>query len=148
MQVKASSPQNRDVILESVSFNAHLPSLAQQSSSGGSTFADSNVGPPQADLRLGPEGSLIYHGPTSIYRVQSDGADITERDNPGSPSLSYLGSESNFEHVLRHFEIDIQDEAITDVLMLFFKWQYPQFMFIYREAFLRDHFGDRVSPKY
>ncbi len=32
--------------------------------------------------------------------------------------------------------------------MQFFKWQYPHFMFIYREAFLREHLGDRRQCKY
>ncbi|CAM1501855.1 Fc.00g038390.m01.CDS01 [Cosmosporella sp. VM-42] len=98
MQGKASLPEDRDASLQSVSFNDHLAARTQQSDSGWSTLTDSNIGRPQADLRLGPE----------------------ERDNPGSPSLSYLGLDSNFEHVLRHFDIDIQDEVITDVLMLFF----------------------------
>lgn len=151
MQIKLAAPEDRDAILEAVSFLDHLPTNASQdppSQLSQPRLPHENVGHPQADLRLGPEGSLIYHGPTSIHRVQSDGINGRGVDNPGSPSMAYLGSESNFEHVLNHFEIDIQDEVITDVLMLFFKWQYPHFMFIYREAFLRDHFGDRRGSTY
>lgn len=148
MQIKDSPPEERETILESVSFHDHLPSLPNRPAPSSTAAQDISSSHPQADLRLGPEGSLIYHGPTSIYRVQSNGLNITEQDNPGSPSLAYLGSDLNFDHVLSHFDIDIEDGLITDVLMLFFKWQYPHFMFIYREAFLRDHFSDRLNPTY
>ncbi|KAL0765821.1 hypothetical protein CaCOL14_011561 [Colletotrichum acutatum] len=64
-------------------------------------------------------------------------------------SANYVvGPDSNFEHVAEHFGINLHDELVDDALMQFFKWQYPHFMFIYREAFLRDHFVDRVHGKY
>jgi hypothetical protein len=50
--------------------------------------------------------------------------------------------------VAKDFGIDLQGETVTRALRQFFKWQYPQFMFIYREAFLRDHFGENVDRKY
>ncbi|KAF5662485.1 TY1 enhancer activator [Fusarium heterosporum] len=37
----------------------------------------------------------------------------------------------------------MSDDTVFKALQQFFRWQYPHFMFIYREAFLRDHFGDR-----
>lgn len=45
----------------------------------------------------------------------------------------------------QHFGIDIQGQVVTTAIMHFFQWQYPHFMFIYREAFLRDHFAARQS---
>ncbi|KAL2028241.1 hypothetical protein VTO58DRAFT_110929 [Aureobasidium pullulans] len=33
-------------------------------------------------------------------------------------------------------------------LQHFFKWQYPNFMFIYREAFLEDYFGTSAARRY
>lgn len=52
------------------------------------------------------------------------------------------------DHVLRHFGIDVDSDAVTQCLVQFFKWQYPNLMFVYREAFLRDHFGDRAGSRY
>ncbi|KAL2670062.1 hypothetical protein Neosp_014943 [[Neocosmospora] mangrovei] len=102
----------------------------------------------QADLQPGLDGSLIYHGATSIYRAQTvNQAQLAVKDATTQPPL-YTGSESNFAHVLEHFGINIEDEVIAKALMQFFKWQYPQFMFIYREGFLQDHFGDRFNCKY
>lgn len=56
--------------------------------------------------------------------------------------------ESNFEHIMDHFGIQLDGVIIMRALTQFFKWQYPHFMFIYREAFLRDHFGNRHASKY
>ncbi|KAJ4854525.1 fungal specific transcription factor domain-containing protein [Trichoderma breve] len=81
------------------------------------------------NLELDLDGSLIFHGATSIYRVESHGYSQSRRN----PLLSWAGSEG-----------DVVIRALTD----FFRWQYPYFMFVYREAFLRDHFGDRKDSKY
>lgn len=101
------------------------------------------------NLQVDLEGSLIYHGATSIYRAHLG---VPARGN-ASPSRELsanyvVGPDSNFEHVAEHFGINLNDELVDDALMQFFKWQYPHFMFIYREAFLRDHFGDRTRGKY
>lgn len=98
------------------------------------------------NLEPGPEGSLIYHGPTSIIHArpyQSLDATVI-----GDSSVGRTDEDSNFEQIAAHFGISMDSEVITNALMLFFKWQYPQFMFIYREAFLRDHFGNRENCKY
>lgn len=102
-----------------------------------------------ANLQVDLEGSLIYHGATSIYRAHSG------RPAPGtafgeSSALSNhtVDSDPNFEYVAEHFGINLHDELVHDALLQFFKRQYPHFMFIYREAFLRDHFSDRVCCKY
>ncbi|KAM0352982.1 hypothetical protein ACHAPU_001866 [Fusarium lateritium] len=42
----------------------------------------------------------------------------------------------------------MSDDTVFKALQQFFRWQYPHFMFIYREAFLRDHFGERKGCKY
>ncbi|KAM0425355.1 hypothetical protein ACHAPT_009411 [Fusarium lateritium] len=121
----------------------HLPSSsvleAQQVSPTDSISRPDNLEP-------GPEGSLIYHGPTSIVHTR-----LQISDTAGNPALHSLGQpslDSSFEQIAEHFGIAMEDELVTNALMLFFKWQYPQFMFIYREAFLRDHFGDRQNCKY
>ncbi|KAF9873440.1 transcription factor [Colletotrichum karsti] len=100
----------------------------------------------QANLELGLEGSLVYHGATSIFRTKAD----QRQTGVGDLALQgyYDGVESNFESVMEHFGISMDDEVVMKSLTQFFRWQYPHFMFIYREAFLRDHFGDRKKGKY
>lgn len=128
--LQAASPEDRDLLLKSI------PSKVSETKKDADVLRD-HV---KADLKLSLDGSLIYHGPTSIYRAQIQ---RTEHQPP-----IYTAQESNFAHVLQHFGISINDEIIDRALMTFFKWQYPQFMFIYREGFLRDHFSDRQTCKY
>jgi hypothetical protein len=42
----------------------------------------------------------------------------------------------------------IEDSVLNESLSLFFAYQYPQFMFIHREAFLRDYYGNFYQGKY
>ncbi|KAH7028201.1 fungal-specific transcription factor domain-containing protein [Microdochium trichocladiopsis] len=60
----------------------------------------------------GMDANLVYHGPTSIYS-------------------GVLGTS---ETETRHS----QGENASELIALFFRWQYPQFMFIDREAFILD----------
>lgn len=148
-QVQVASPREREALLSTVSFRKQPPvnsfTVTATDSSSDNNNNNTHI---QADLRPGLDGSLIYHGATSIYRAQTvNQAQLAVNDATTQPPL-YTGSESNFAHVLEHFGINIEDEAIAKALMQFFKWQYPQFMFIYREGFLQDHFGDRVNCKY
>ncbi|KAL4406864.1 hypothetical protein CABS03_11303 [Colletotrichum abscissum] len=98
-----------------------------------------------ANLELGLEGSLIYHGATSIFRVDlpSISKDPRDPENTTAALLRGGGIEANFESVMQHFGIDgPSSPAVLQSLTQFFRWQYPHFMFIYREAFLRDHFSN------
>ncbi|GKT51153.1 putative transcriptional regulatory protein [Colletotrichum spaethianum] len=100
----------------------------------------------QASTELGLEGSLVYQGATSIFRA--DIPDLPPKD-PNIVLQGYSsGIESNFESVMQHFDLSMSSSDIMAPLTQFFRWQYPHFMFIYREAFLRDHFGDRRNGKY
>lgn len=92
------------------------------------------------------DGSMSFHGPTSICQVVFDDGDRPSGSNELvlSPSKPF----KNADHVLTHFGIDIDSSAITETLVLFFKWQYPNFMFVYRDAFLRNHYGMREESKY
>ncbi|UPK97035.1 hypothetical protein LCI18_007970 [Fusarium solani-melongenae] len=145
-QVQVASPREREALLSTVSFRKQSPvSSFTATDAASSSEISTHV---QADLQPALDGSLIYHGATSIYRAQTvNQAQLAVKDATTQPPL-YTGSESNFAHVLEHFGINIEDEVIAKALMQFFKWQYPQFMFIYREGFLQDHFGDRVNCKY
>lgn len=42
----------------------------------------------------------------------------------------------------------LEEAFIEQTLSLFFKWQYSQFMFVYREAFLLDHLQHAYGGKY
>ncbi|KAK7417452.1 hypothetical protein QQX98_004572 [Neonectria punicea] len=165
LSVKTATLGERDSMLHAVSFGNDFPSLddnprvlqVASALSGATRVNKTQRQQHQVRLELGPEGSLIYHGPTSIYRVETDKRAIPAGDRPSTsnaqeddnmaipPSPIYSGSDANFDHVAKHFGINMEDELITNALLQFFKWQYPHFMFIYREAFLREHFGDRIA---
>lgn len=152
-RLQAAPAQERDDLLQSMSFGDHLPArrpLASTSNPNsdkgqGGHYTRESIANLQVDL----EGSLIYHGATSIYCAHS-GRPTTGNDFGASSALSKhaSASDTNFEYVAEHFGISLHDELVHDALLQFFKWQYPHFMFIYREAFLRDHFSDRVRCKY
>lgn len=101
------------------------------------TYLTSNSG--RECLTLDPRGSLVYHGTTSILRDMGSPNDFLQVTGTTVP---------DYEHVASHFGIDLEGTAIMTGLQHFFKWQYPNFMFIYREAFLEDHFGTRAASRY
>lgn len=148
-RLQTAPSQERDSLLQTVSFGDHLP--ARESGSTVDLRKEKNGCRNRgsgANLQVDLEGSLIYHGATSIYRAHSS----KPPQGTASEHLTQLtrsaGSDSNFGYVAEHFGINLHDEMVDDALMQFFKWQYPHFMFIYREAFLRDHFSDRITCKY
>lgn len=138
-------------MLQSVSFGDHLP--ARQTPASTATpdkdTGSSHKGENSANLQVDLEGSLIYHGATSIYRTHSGRSGVGNAFGEHSALSKHpADSDNNFEYVAEHFGISLHDELVHDALLQFFKWQYPHFMFIYREAFLRDHFSGRVCCKY
>ncbi|KAK1675431.1 fungal-specific transcription factor domain-containing protein [Colletotrichum godetiae] len=99
-----------------------------------------------ANLELGLEGSLIYHGVTSIFRADLPYSSFKDPPDSSAATTTALlrggGIESNFESVMRHSGIDgPSSPTVLQSLIQFFRWKYLHFMFIYREAFLRDHFS-------
>lgn len=94
------------------------------------------------------EGKIVHHGPTSILRSNPQRERLNPADHITLQDIVLPEPTSTFEHVASHFGIDLDSLTITKGLQKFFKWQYPHFMFVYREAFLRDHFGDRQNCKY
>ncbi|EKJ76423.1 hypothetical protein FPSE_03422 [Fusarium pseudograminearum CS3096] len=132
--LKDSSPTRRDEMLGTVANIGGAPPTA-----GPSQVTQSET-PTIARLKPDAQGSLIYHGATSIFN--SDILSTSETDtNP-------VHAESNFDHVIEHFGIKLEDDTVFKALQQFFRWQYPHFMFVYRETFLRDHFGERKGCKY
>ncbi|KAL3297326.1 TEA1-TY1 enhancer activator [Colletotrichum asianum] len=143
--LRAASPEQREDMLKSTALDDKSPRSETQAPGEYITQLGIHAGN-QANLELGLEGSLVYHGATSIFRAEAEHGqkDVTDRVDQGY----YDGVESNFESVMEHFGIGMHDEVVMKSLTQFFRWQYPHFMFIYREAFLRDHFGDRKNGKY
>lgn len=150
-RLQAAPGRERDELLQSVSFGDHLPAPQPPASTvnpdrdaGGGHRRESS-----ANLQVDLEGSLIYHGATSIYRAQPGRPGSRNAFGQHSAlSKHATDSDSNFGYVAEHFGISLHDELVHDALLQFFRWQYPHFMFIYREAFLRDHFSDRLGCKY
>lgn len=135
-----SDDTERDALLRSISLTPPQQQGDQREISSVADVASVN----DVILQPGSDGALSCHGPTSIYRACS--LDTDHKDD----EVSLLGPEPfpNVGYVLDHFGIDVDSSIVTDSLMLFFKWQYPHLAFVYRDAFLRDHFGDRMNSKY
>lgn len=141
-KVKKASPAERDSILDEVDFQDHLeppgPHLVPSTTSQPSSRYF------QAEIE---EEALVCHGPTSIYHIRRANPMHNKPSKPGI-SAADLARDTHLADVAQHFGIDMQGQVITTALMHFFKWQYPHFMFIYREAFLRDHFAPTdASPR-
>lgn len=150
-RLQAAPGHERDEMLQSVSFGDHLPGRQTPASTAtpDKDTGSSHKGENSANLQVDLEGSLIYHGATSIYRTHFGRSGAGNAFGEHSALSKHpADSDNNFEYVAEHFGISLHDELVHDALLQFFKWQYPHFMFIYREAFLRDHFSDRVCCKY
>lgn len=151
MEVKAASPERRDDLLKTISFGDHLARSSQvgtecaPGSVGDFSSAEGDITRPTAKLHRGSEGALIYHGPTSIYRLQAEEFGLWSGSGddglpkwPPAPGSDY----DSHAQVAAHFGMDLNGPIVAEALLLFFRWQYPHFMFIYREAFLREHYAD------
>jgi hypothetical protein len=144
-RLKAASHDERGQILDTVDLGDHLvpqaaPELDTEEESPSSGLTSHFV--------IESEGLLSYHGPTSIYRFSTT---LPSSDQVRAfPNRTTHGSASELhtEQVARDFGIDLRGELVTKSLQHFFRWQYPHSMFIYREAFLRDHFSDYEDRQY
>lgn len=83
------------------------------------------------------EGQVLYHGRTSIYRGNKDIGARSAQDGPSILPSNLADTRSQYP----------QDPTVHAAVRLFFKWQYPNFMFVYREAFLLDYLGHSHSSK-
>ncbi|KAF6803265.1 transcription factor [Colletotrichum musicola] len=145
-KLRASTPQQRDEMLRASALEEDSPATSSTQASGEYVTQLGINARNEANLELGLEGSLVYHGATSIFRAEAGHGQ--KGTDAAAVQGYYDGVESHFESVMEHFGIRMSDEVVMKSLTQFFRWQYPHFMFIYREAFLRDHFGDRKNGKY
>ncbi|KAF4435621.1 hypothetical protein FACUT_7054 [Fusarium acutatum] len=138
-ELRDASPARRDEMLGPA---AYIQGISNISTAGPSQVIQTDT-TARARLKPDAEGSLVYHGATSIFNSDL----LSTSESYPSPTQS-LYAESNFDHVMDHFGIKLEDDTVFKALQQFFRWQYPHFMFVYREAFLRDHFGERKGCKY
>ncbi|ETS87475.1 hypothetical protein PFICI_01303 [Pestalotiopsis fici W106-1] len=126
-QLKKAPREQRDSLIDSINFlddsADYSANAGQKSHQMGAAVHD----PAKAVLRQEDEGSLTYHGPTSIY----NGALASSSDN-NAQATSMIPSP------LVH-PLDSGEGITNQCIGLFFHWQYSQFMFIDREAFIMDY---------
>ncbi|RDW84286.1 hypothetical protein BP6252_01876 [Coleophoma cylindrospora] len=134
-KLKHASSAEREVILDALSFDTHLEtaedSLGLLGAKEPSTIGVAN----KSSLQDTKNGSLIYHGPTSFYDGEFSTAlqEIQPRSELQTPSTQ---------------EISTVGPAVSRCIALFFRWQYPQFMFVPREAFIRDYLKRSTSTEF
>ncbi|EXK83749.1 hypothetical protein FOQG_12083 [Fusarium oxysporum f. sp. raphani 54005] len=138
-ELRDAPPPRRDEMLGPAAYTQGAPNIP----AAGPSQVIQNDTTARALLKPDAEGSLVYHGATSIFNSDL----LSTSESYPSPTQS-LYAESNFDHVMDHFGIKLEDDTVFKALQQFFRWQYPHFMFVYREAFLRDHFGERKGCKY
>lgn len=152
--MKNASNEERDRLLAGVVLDDHLetqPDTEQAepehtSPAGSSETASS---PHAIALRSGPGGTLQFHGPTSIYFDGDHGVSSRAYENPGFLQRDAESRASSAFSILRLASVlGINDSVVQETLPLFFVHQYPQFMFIYREAFLSDYYDNSHGGRY
>ncbi|KAK4871119.1 hypothetical protein LT330_000356 [Penicillium expansum] len=136
-ELKTASNEERDVMLHELSINEDsLDSLPMPSCGKSST---QNTG----RLKYGSSGSLQYHGPTSIYVDPQ-----TNKSEQISQPTSFSAHADDMIKLRLGKTLGVSQALIQTCLPLFFLYQYPQLMFVYREAFLADYFENTYSGKY
>ncbi|KDN70456.1 putative fungal specific transcription factor domain-containing protein [Colletotrichum sublineola] len=84
------------------------------------------------------DGSLIYHGPTSIYQTEV-GSPVNPTSSPPTASKP-LSVHEDRENLVNH--------TMRICIGLFFHWQYPLVMFIDRESFIQDYEVNPINGNY
>ncbi|KAI1847281.1 hypothetical protein JX265_013994 [Neoarthrinium moseri] len=125
-QLKKVPRDERNLLIDSIDFLDDSAEYANSVDWQGKQTTTSPNNPKAALLRREEAGSVTYHGPTSIYNS------ALAVPNHGSRYISYLPLP------LVH-PLDTGEGVTAECISLFFHWQYPQFMFIDREAFILDY---------
>jgi len=144
-KAKGASEEERKALLDNISFSEPSPSLDPSSSNsdiGIDTLVSSRLA--TMSLQPSPQGSLLFHGPTSMY--QRDAPLDRPQESSSPESQRDLRRWRNLEVAAQN--LHVEDEVLKKALSMFFLYQYPQFMFIYRETFLEDLFENAHGGKY
>ncbi|EXJ95518.1 hypothetical protein A1O1_00640 [Capronia coronata CBS 617.96] len=164
--LKVAPPEMKEIMLQSLTFEDHLSlpridalqdpiggsewrsgrAFLQPTTQGAQKFQSSLISlcsRSEAALSLTTQidrtaGSLVFHGPTSMYQgaLSSEQSETGQRASPMPRAFE-----------LNH-PFDLNEGVVRETLSLFFRWQYPHFMFIYREAFLREHLQHVPDERY
>ncbi|KAL0935437.1 transcription factor [Colletotrichum truncatum] len=134
-RLKEASNSERDKILDEVQVKDYVPSFSGLPLEDEAALSEAFT---KASLQETTDGSMIYHGPTSIF--QNDVGDAYANSSVNSKPSLFHEKKSNLTH-----------QTMRLCLGLFFMWQYPLFMFIDREAFISEFEenpvdGDFCSP--
>lgn len=150
-KLKDADSSGRDAILEGVTLDDHLASgeLSKEATSTQdqpSREDQESKSSPVAvgSLTQGTSGTLQYHGPTSAYL--DDGAE--DLDSSALTPPQEVASSHAWADLRLASALGIDTALVNESLALFFTHQYPQFMFVYREAFLSDYFTSEHGGKY
>ncbi|KAJ9150331.1 Fungal specific transcription factor domain-containing protein [Pleurostoma richardsiae] len=122
LRLKGASSEERQALLDAVAFQDHLRPEEPRETDAEAALGEAMA---KASLRETTEGSLVYHGPTSIFTNELAYTEV-------AVSLPTAASSCLEDPASLH------TPTICLCAALFFIWQYPQFMFIDCEAFIRD----------
>lgn len=80
---------------------------------------------------------VSYQGPTSIYRLGG----VCEHNDAPDPAQHHTVPSL-------YCTISVEEPAVDGILRSFFRWQYHEYAFIYREAFLLDYLNHEYQGRY
>ncbi|KXH27477.1 fungal specific transcription factor domain-containing protein [Colletotrichum salicis] len=122
--LKAADGDERNQILDDLEVQDYVPSFS------GLPLADEialSEAMTKASFQEMTDGSMIYHGPTSIFQNE-----VSTSTYPTSSSTASKPSPFHED------KANLTNQTMRLCIGLFFFWQYPLFMFIDREAFIRE----------
>ncbi|KAK1454993.1 fungal specific transcription factor domain-containing protein [Colletotrichum melonis] len=122
--LKAADGDERNQILDDLEVQDYVPSFS------GLPLADEialSEAMTKASFQEMTDGSMIYHGPTSIFQ--------NEVSTSMYPTSSSTASKPSAFH---EDKANLTNQTMRLCIGLFFFWQYPLFMFIDREAFIQE----------
>ncbi|KAI0113096.1 fungal-specific transcription factor domain-containing protein [Daldinia grandis] len=130
-RLKNATHEERNTILGDVIFHDHMVSFESPLTNQEEDLSGSMA---KASMQETTEGSMIYHGPTSIFTGVEENPGVI--NTPTTTSLSYESVEYYHNPMIRL------------CLALFFYWQYSQFMFIDRECFVQEFDRDPINSEF
>ncbi|KAL2878695.1 hypothetical protein SGCOL_005919 [Colletotrichum sp. CLE4] len=132
--LKAADGDERNQILDDLEVQDYMPSFS------GLPLADEialSEAMTKASFQEMTDGSMIYHGPTSIFQ------------NEVSTSMYPISSSTASKPSPFHEDkANLTNQTIRLCIGLFFFWQYPLFMFIDREAFIQEFEDNPVDGSF
>ncbi|KZL84084.1 transcription factor, partial [Colletotrichum incanum] len=133
-KLKSADSDERNRILDDLEDQDHVPSFSSLPLVDEIALSEAMT---NASFQEMTDGSMIYHGPTSIFQ--------NEVSNSMYPISSSMNSKPSPFHENRE---NLINQTMRLCIGLFFHWQYPLFMFIDREAFIQEYEVNPVNGNY